>query len=143
MEQMSANDEHRTTSSPWFEPTPVGPIGPATEMELVDSTVLSIINSLFAVGLDLTATRTMVDGGAAKRIDRAIQDLDRLIVDVRQRATPREWTDLAVAVENHLPPDPRYGLGGAGGPGLCNEAGSGLPQSPSGLDGGEQDCLHG
>ena len=57
-----------------------------SEANLVDST-RSVIDSLFEIGLDLALTRVLISGQAGERIDRAVDNLDALIEDLRQRAT--------------------------------------------------------
>lgn len=49
--------------------------------------VVGVINSLFAVGLDLAATSTLVEGDAAERLSRAIHALDDVIAVLRDNAT--------------------------------------------------------
>ena len=45
--------------------------------------VTDAMNSVFGVGLDLCATRAMVSGEAAERIDRAVAELDSIIERLR------------------------------------------------------------
>lgn len=45
-----------------------------------------VINRLFAIGLDLAATATLVDGVVAARLDGAIHSLDDVIADLRTDA---------------------------------------------------------
>lgn len=58
-------------------------------------TVRATVNGLFAAGLDLCAARSMVDGDAAERIDRAIGELDDVIAGLRTRSLEIEMIDLA------------------------------------------------
>lgn len=52
------------------------------------SSLAAFANELFAVGLDLAATRSVAPSDTADRLDRAIEEIDAIISAIRLAALP-------------------------------------------------------
>jgi hypothetical protein len=56
---------------------------PVSAMSSGASATRSTIDALFAVGLNVSAARALVDGEAGARLDRVVDDLDAMISRLR------------------------------------------------------------
>lgn len=70
-----------------FQQLPPCRDGQHPDHEMAEQFVRDVINSLFAVGLDLAGTSNMVEGVAVERLYRAIHALDDVIAVLRDDAT--------------------------------------------------------
>lgn len=63
-----------------------GSLSPIDAGDISDELVWSTVNSLFAVGLDLSSTRALADDVVSERIGRVVSELDTIISNLRTRA---------------------------------------------------------